>query len=212
MDFEATIKRHVEFQCQVLKVPIISLYVLVAIPNNATIHSIGPWTNTTNEEAFLGSKLYFLRVPYCQTNMTARKTKASTRETHPPCETLVNAEDKYTPSMNQKNRRKQVARAMFLCHTKIMTSVMRLLSSQEAYKSSITRFTKKSTLLDLHITLEEQSYKAFSCDDGLTGNNARKGSNDKNRPIYTICMKAMSSISEIGYNLINYPEKNLIQK
>uniref|UniRef100_A0A0V0GJ44 Putative ovule protein n=1 Tax=Solanum chacoense TaxID=4108 RepID=A0A0V0GJ44_SOLCH len=57
--------------------------------------------------------------------MTARKTKASTRETHPPCGTLVNAEDRYTPSMNQKNRRKQVARTMFLCHTKIMTSVVR---------------------------------------------------------------------------------------
>lgn len=57
--------------------------------------------------------------------MTARKTKASTREIHPPCGNLVNAEDRYTPSMNQKNRRKQVARTMLLCHTKIMTSVVR---------------------------------------------------------------------------------------
>ncbi|KAG5589739.1 hypothetical protein H5410_040253, partial [Solanum commersonii] len=183
--------RQLVLKSTVLEVPIISLYVLVAIPNNATIHAIGSWTNATNEEAFLRSKLYFLRVPYCQTNMTARKTKASTRETHPPCGTLVNAEDRYTPSMNQKNRRKQVARTMFLCHTNIMTSVMRnmkLLWSHEAYKSSIT-----------------------SCDDGLAGNNARKGSNDKNRPIHTICMKAMSRSSEIGYNFINYPEKNLIQ-
>ncbi|KAG5570538.1 hypothetical protein H5410_060304 [Solanum commersonii] len=47
---------------KVLKVSIVSLYVLVTISDNATVHAIGSWANATNEEALLGwDKWYWNR-------------------------------------------------------------------------------------------------------------------------------------------------------